>query len=71
MQCREVENPNVMLQMLTPPLKDTDVCQSSCDGTTAVDDAGMTPQMKRSRLAQVCKHESKSSESKSSELYLL
>lgn len=42
--------------LVTEPPMDTEVdtsCQSSCDDTTAADDNGLTPQMKRSRLAQV------------------
>jgi len=53
--CHDVENPGAKMP-LTPPLTDTDVnmsYQSSCDGTEAADNSGMTPQMKRSRLAQV------------------
>ena len=41
---------------LTAPLTDTEIstsCQSSCIDTAVADDSGLTPQMKRSRLAQV------------------
>lgn len=53
--CREVEDHGAVMP-LTQPQTDTDVaasCQSSCDGTTAAEDRGMTPQMRSSRLAQV------------------
>ena len=58
LQCSEVDNScaRVRSEMpLTPPLMDTDVnmCCRSSRRSTAVDDSGMTPQMKSSRLAQV------------------
>jgi len=55
----EVEAADVQLKravLLTTPLMDTEVdasCQSSCDDAAAADESGLTPQMKRSRLAQV------------------